>query len=110
MNRLQLRGRINECGGLRVGPSGTPSLDLVLWHESTVVEAQGSRQLAFTTQARALGSIAASLVRVHSTQPAAEIRFEGFVAPRRSLNALPTVSGLRPEPLIFFITHFELES
>lgn len=110
MNRLQLRGRIHECASLRRGPTGTPSLDLVLWHESQVQEAGGTRQLAFTTQARALGPVADSLIRMFNTQPSAEMLFLGFVAPRRSLTAAPTAQGLRPEPFIFFITHFELES
>jgi primosomal replication protein N len=63
MNRVLLTAQIIERKALRYTPAGLPALDLILKHESDVVEAQQPRKVAMDIKAVALGPIAEQLVR-----------------------------------------------
>ena len=58
VNQLSLSARIAEASPLRYTPAGIPALNLVLEHESDVVEGGTSRQVKLTVRAVAFGSLA----------------------------------------------------
>ena len=58
MNQVRLTARIAEASPLRYTPFGTPALNLVLEHESEVVEAGLTRQVKLTVRAVAFGALA----------------------------------------------------
>ena len=57
-NFLKLTARISEVSPLRYTPAGIPALNLVLEHESEVVEAGVIRQVKLTVRAVAFGALA----------------------------------------------------
>jgi len=61
MNRVLLSAQIIERKALRYTPAGLPALDLVLKHESDVVEAQIPRKVIMEIKAVAIGPIAQQL-------------------------------------------------
>ena len=61
MNRLELSARVLECEPLRHTPAGLPALELLLAHESEVIEAGLPRRVELTLQAVALGDLALML-------------------------------------------------
>ncbi|MBP8190466.1 MAG: primosomal replication protein N, partial [Aquabacterium sp.] len=63
MNRVLLTAQILERKALRYTPAGLPALDLVLKHESEVVEAQWTRKVQLEVKAVAIGPIAQALSR-----------------------------------------------
>jgi len=63
MNRVLLSAQIIERKALRYTPAGLPALDLILKHESEVVEAQIPRKVVMDIKAVALGPIAQQLER-----------------------------------------------
>ncbi len=60
---MLLSAQIIERKALRYTPAGLPALDLILKHESDVVEAQQARKVALEIKAVAIGSIAEQLIR-----------------------------------------------
>ena len=60
MNTVKLTARIAEASPLRYTPAGIPALNLVLEHESEVVEHGVTRQVKLTVRAVAFGSLAES--------------------------------------------------
>ena len=60
MNTVKLTARIAEASPLRYTPAGIPALNLVLEHESEIVENGVNRQVKLTVRAVAFGSLAES--------------------------------------------------
>lgn len=77
MNRVLLSAQILERKALRYTPAGLPALDLVLQHESQVVEAQLSRKVQLEVRAVAIGPIAEQLNRQAIGEPIAVAGFLG---------------------------------
>jgi len=86
MNRVLLTAQIIERKALRYTPAGLPALDLVLKHESDVVEAQQPRKVALDIKAVAIGPIAEQLVRREIGVPLGIAGFLG--APRNGRGVL----------------------
>ncbi len=80
MNQVNLQARILEIGALRYTPAGMPVLDLVLAHESEVIEAGLPRRVELTIAAKAIGETGQKMA---SLAPGTEIRACGFLAPIR---------------------------
>ncbi|MDO5666450.1 MAG: primosomal replication protein N [Alcaligenaceae bacterium] len=80
MNRVQLRVILSEVHALRYTPAGISVLDLVLAHQSEVVEAGHPRQLDFEFEARAIGEIAEALSTV---ELGSFLDIEGFLTTTR---------------------------
>lgn len=80
MNQLSLQARILEMGALRHTPAGLPVLDLILTHESEVIEAGLPRRVEMTIPAKAVGQWGQKLA---SLPLGAEMRVSGFLAPTR---------------------------
>ena len=76
MNRVQLRLLLSEIQPLRYTPAGLSVLDLVLRHQSEVIEAAHPRQLDFELEARAIGEVAEALSRL---ELGSFIEVEGFL-------------------------------
>ena len=92
MNRVLLTAQIIERKALRYTPAGLPALDLVLKHESDVVEAQQARKVALDIKAVAIGSIAEQLVRREIGVPFGLVGFLG--APRNGRGVLLHITEL----------------
>lgn len=58
MNHVNLSARIAEASPLRYTPAGIPVLNLVIEHESEVMEAGINRQVKLTVKAVAFGVLA----------------------------------------------------
>lgn len=80
MNQFSLQARILEMGALRHTPAGLPVLDLILTHESEVIEAGLPRRVEMTIPAKAVGQWGQKLA---SLPLGAEMRVRGFLAPTR---------------------------
>ena len=80
MNKVQLRVILTEIQTLRYTPAGISVLDLVLSHQSEVVEAGHPRQLDFEFEARAIGDIAETLNQVPL---GSYLEVEGFLTTTR---------------------------
>lgn len=80
MNRLELHAQVLECEPLRHTPAGVPALEMLLRHESSVVEAGLERRLDMTISAVALGDLALMLA---NTALGSALYIEGFIAPAR---------------------------
>lgn len=61
MNRVLLQAQLLERKALRYTPAGLPALDLVVKHESQVVEADLPRKVQLELRAVAIGKIAQAL-------------------------------------------------
>ena len=76
-NSLVLTACVAELGALRFTPAGLPAIDLRLEHESTRIEAGGTRQVRAQLKAVAFGAMAERL----AGQPLGSLwRFQGFLA------------------------------
>jgi primosomal replication protein N len=64
LNTVKLTARIAEASPLRYTPAGIPALNLVLEHESEVVENGITRQVKLTVRAVAFGSLAETTVQL----------------------------------------------
>lgn len=80
MNKLELSARVLECEPLRHTPAGLPALEMVLAHESEVIEAGHPRRVELTIAAVALGDLALLL---KDTALGSELLVQGFLAPTR---------------------------
>ena len=80
MNKVQLRVILSEVLTLRYTPAGISVLDLVLTHQSDVVEAGHPRQLDFEFEARAIGEVAESLNLI---ELGSFLEIEGFLSTTR---------------------------
>lgn len=80
MNQLSLQARILEMGALRYTPAGLPVLDLILSHESEVMEAGMPRRVELTISAKAIGEWGQKMA---SLPVGTEMRVRGFLAPTR---------------------------
>ncbi|RZL02955.1 MAG: primosomal replication protein N [Rubrivivax sp.] len=92
MNRVLLTAQIIERKALRYTPAGLPALDLVLKHESDVVEAQQPRKVALDIKAVAIGEIAQQLTRFEIGVPFGLAGFLG--APRNGRGVLLHITEL----------------
>ena len=80
MNQVNLTAQVVEAKPVRYTPAGLPVLDLVLQHESSVTQANQSRQVGFNINAVAIGDTA-HLLSDLSLGSLLEIK--GFLAPSR---------------------------
>ncbi|NLY65676.1 MAG: primosomal replication protein N [Alcaligenaceae bacterium] len=80
MNQVHLQARVLELKPLRYTPAGLPALDLVLQHQSEVIDASHPRMIDLVIHARALGEIAQAL---SGLPMGCEIRVRGFLAQAR---------------------------
>lgn len=80
MNKVQLRVILSETQALRYTPAGISVLDLLLSHQSEVIEAGYPRQLDFEFEARAIGEIAEALSHV---ELGSYLEIEGFLTTTR---------------------------
>lgn len=76
MNRVQLRLILSEVQPIRYTPAGLSVLDLVLRHQSEVIEAAHPRKLDFELEARAIGDVAEALSRL---ELGSFVEVEGFL-------------------------------
>ncbi len=74
---MVLSAQVLECEPLRHTPAGQPVLEMLLTHQSTVIEAGHQRQVVLTISARAMGDLAHMLA---STQLGSALHIEGFLA------------------------------
>lgn len=81
MNRLVLRALLVERGAMRSTPAGLSALDMVLRHQSQVVEAGHPRKVILELRAVAIGAIAQ---RAASLPVGGEADFDGFVSAQRN--------------------------
>jgi len=81
MNRVLLKAQLLERQALRYTPAGLPALDLVVKHESQVMEADLPRKVQLELKAVAIGNIAQALNR----QPiGSDLNVVGFLGATRS--------------------------
>jgi primosomal replication protein N len=81
MNRLVLRAQLVERGAMRSTPAGLPALDMVLKHQSEVVEAGAARKVSLEVRAVAIGGIAQ---RAAALTIGDQAEFDGFVSAQRN--------------------------
>lgn len=96
MNKVQLRVILSEVLTLRYTPAGISVLDLVLTHQSDVVEAGHPRQLDFEFEARAIGEVAESLNLI---ELGSFLEIEGFLSTTRknSRRVLLHIQGFKKQ-------------
>jgi len=80
VNRVLLTASVVELQPLRYTPAGVAALELMLEHESEVLEAGQARRVMFQTRAIALGETAHLLADVPL---GARLELEGFLAAAR---------------------------
>lgn len=80
MNILELSARVLECEPLRHTPAGVPALEMLLAHESEVIEAGHPRRVELTISAVAIGDLAQLLA---GTPLGTELHVQGFLAAAR---------------------------
>lgn len=81
MNRLVLTASLLERGVKRYTPAGLPALDLVLAHQSEVVQDSQQRRVSMEIKALAIGVI---IGRIDAMELGAEAVFAGFLATARN--------------------------
>ncbi len=81
MNRLQLSAVVVQVQSLRFTPAGIPAVNLVLEHESQVVEMDTTRQVKLQLKAVAFGAQAEILSRQGLD---AVCEFQGFMTNARN--------------------------
>jgi primosomal replication protein N len=80
LNKVRLTAQVVECKPLRFTPAGIPVLELMLAHESDVVEAGKTRRVELSVNAVVVGDLARMLER---TALGKRMQIEGFLAPTR---------------------------
>ncbi|HRK40094.1 MAG TPA: primosomal replication protein N [Burkholderiaceae bacterium] len=81
MNQLQLSASIEQVYPMRYTPAGLPAIDVVLSHESEVIDTGIPRQVKLSLRAVAFGSMAETLA-VASLE--AKWEFKGFLGLSRN--------------------------
>jgi primosomal replication protein N len=76
LNEVRLTARIAEAKPLRYTPAGIPALNLVLEHESEIIEGGVARQVRLTLRAVAFGPLAQSHCQAELGK---SLRFSGFM-------------------------------
>jgi primosomal replication protein N len=100
VNRTELSACIAERGALRSTPAGLPALDLMLAHESVVMEARAERRVQVRVKAKAIGAVAERLDR----QTVGSLwRFSGFLASPGGGSTPP----LRAQSVVLHILDFQ---
>ena len=85
MNQVALTARIAEASPLRYTPAGIPALNLVLEHESELLEGGANRQVKLTVRAVAFGSLAETARQIELGKPQL---FTGFLMNARTSKSL----------------------
>ncbi|MFC4277861.1 primosomal replication protein N [Achromobacter aloeverae] len=80
MNQVVLSAQVLEREALRYTPAGLPALEMLLGHQSEVIEAGHPRRVELTIAAVALGDLALLLADVGL---GAQLQVQGFLAPVR---------------------------
>ncbi|MEO6958773.1 MAG: primosomal replication protein N [Burkholderiaceae bacterium] len=80
MNQVSLTATALEVKPLRYTPAGLPAIEMILNHESEVLEAGVVRRIEMVLSAVALGDIALLLA---DTPMGAALSIQGFLAPTR---------------------------
>jgi len=80
VNQLAMTATALEVKPLRYTPAGLPAIEMLLNHESEVMEAGHPRRVELTVPAVALGDVALLLA---DTPLGAVLSIEGFLAPSR---------------------------
>lgn len=81
MNHVELTACIAELSPLRYTPAGIPALNVVLEHESEILEAGMNRKVKLTVRAVAFGMLAEQTVKLALGNP---FRFTGFLVNART--------------------------
>jgi primosomal replication protein N len=81
VNRIELTACIAELSPLRYTPAGIPALNLILEHESEVMESGSPRQVKLTLRAVAFGALAEQAARLALGKA---FRFTGFLSNLRA--------------------------
>ncbi|MBU1361062.1 MAG: primosomal replication protein N [Gammaproteobacteria bacterium] len=68
---------VAELGALRFTPAGLPAIDLLLEHESALIEATGPREVRASLKGVAFGAVAERLAR---QAMGSNWKFHGFLA------------------------------
>ena len=102
-NLVKLAARIAEASPLRYTPAGIPALNLILEHESEVLEAGVTRQVKLTVRAVAFGSLAETSAKIELGKLQ---MFTGFLTNARTSKSL--VFHIQSIDLLNPIRHNEL--
>ena len=95
MNRVEFTACIAEVKALRYTPAGVPALDLLLDHESQILESGQARQVKASVKAVAFGAVAE---RIRQQAVGSCWRFTGFLAtPRAGKNVVLHVQEFQPD-------------
>ena len=94
MTQVQLTASIAELSALRYTPAGIPAINLILEHESEMLEAGVTRQVKLTMKAVAFGTLAEQAVKF----PLGKVfRFTGFlINARTSKGVVFHIQALHP--------------
>ena len=94
MNHVELTACIAELSPLRYTPAGIPALNVILEHESEILEAGVNRKVKLTVRAVAFGALAEQTVRLTLGKA---FRFTGFlVNARTSKGVVFHIQALHP--------------
>lgn len=80
VNQVNLSAAVFEVKPIRYTPAGLPALEMVLQHESEVLQAGHQRRIELTIAAIALGDLALLLADITLGTP---MLIKGFLAPSR---------------------------
>ena len=81
MNHVELTASVAEAQALRYTPAGIPAANLVLEHESEIVEAGTARQVKLIVKAVAFGALAEQIGQLTLGKV---FRFTGFLTNARA--------------------------
>ena len=81
MNHVELTASVAEAQALRYTPAGIPAANLVLEHESEIVEAGTARQVKLIVKAVAFGALAEQIGQLTLGKV---FRFTGFLMNARA--------------------------
>ena len=96
MNHVELTACIAELSPLRYTPAGIPAVNIILEHESEIVEADVARKVKLTVKAVAFGALAEQTAGLAWGKA---FRFTGFlVNARASKGVVFHLQALHPIP------------
>ena len=97
MNHVELTACIAELKPLRYTPAGIPAVNLILEHESEILETGLARKVKLTVKAVAFGALAEQTARITLGRA---FRFTGFlVNARTSKGVVFHIQALHPTDL-----------